>query len=108
MSDQYPWQSEYREWQRRREADPGPLREGLDLDRIADLDEWLSHPASWVRTELFVIQWSGLVPYLSRAHAWKMAPGSGDRKAMLEVILCERGRRKMKAQVVGTEDEVTE
>lgn len=88
-------QEPYREWQRQQENNSGPLLEP-ELDSLAGLGTWLSHPSNWKKTELFIVIWDGTVPSISSSHAWKMAPDCPDRVPLLQVILYERRCRKAK------------
>ena len=89
-----------------RQLHPPELKENIDLDTISDLAEWMSHPSSWVRSELFVIVWKGAVPHLSLNQAWMMDPSCADRRSLVEVAFLERRRRK--TRIVEPEKEVTE
>lgn len=88
------WQAPYDQWARERERNPGPIPTEPDLDTLAGLREWLSHPANWKKTELFVVGWNGLTPWISSHHAWKLAPDSAHGQSLLEVILWDRRKRK--------------
>lgn len=94
----YDWQEPFKKWQRERERDPGPVPEDADLDTLRGLEAWLTHPANWRKTDLFIVGWEGLVPWLSQSHAWKLAPECNDRQGLLEVILYERRHRRLRGQ----------
>ena len=95
-NDNQSWQEPYLQWQRERERNPGVLSPDLDLDTIAGCREWLSHPSNWMRTELFIIRFEGLLPKISSFHAWKLAPDCGEAKGMIEVVISERRNRRYK------------
>lgn len=92
------------EWQHSREKDPGPMPEG-DLDTIEGLRAWLSHPANWVKTDLFIVIWDGYVPQISYSHAYKLAPASKDGVGLLQVILADRRRRKTRPKTEREKEE---
>ena len=90
------WNEEYIAWQHMVEKSPTPLPPDIDLDTLSGLGQWLSHPSNWMNTDLYVIKWNGLIPSISRFHAWKLAPGCPERTGLLGVLLYERKYRRLR------------
>jgi hypothetical protein len=87
----------FRRWREERRRDPGPPPSqelGRNLDTLADVDVWLSHPSNWVGGKFDIVRWDGFVPRIADAHAWQLAPGCWGREMMLRVVLLEHRRRK--------------
>lgn len=98
MSIMTDWMEPFEAWCDQQECEPKPLPEGLDLDTVEGMGTWLSYPANWVRSDLFVLKWDGMVPRLARNYAWNIAPGCPDRKTMIEVAIYERRRRRERSR----------
>lgn len=92
------WQRPFEHWRDIQRLNPTPLPTEINLDTIEGIEKWLMHPSNWKDTDLYVIGWNGLVPWISANHAWRLAPDCHDRKSLILVVLIERRRRKFRSQ----------
>lgn len=75
-------------------SDPGM---GTNLDTLEKVKRWLQHPDHWFTGETFIIQWDGLVPYITRRHAERLRVETHDT-GLYEVVLKEQYRLKHKKE----------
>lgn len=96
------WRQPFERWATEREREPGPVPD-QHLDTLSGLARWLSHPSNWVRSDIFVVVWYGLVPKISRSYAWKLAPEAIERhgRGLLESIMWDRQRRQASSGSAG-------
>lgn len=90
------WQKPFKKWQNDVEHSSSELPDCSNLETVSGMCKWLSHPKNWKKTELLIIGWNGLIPWISYNHAWKLAPGCSEGHDLIMAILSERSRRRTK------------
>jgi hypothetical protein len=62
----------------KKEPEPLPISFGRNLGTVERAREWLSNPHNWFESELFILRWDGIVPYISRRAAQGMIERTWD------------------------------
>ena len=73
--------------------DPPPIELGRDLKSIEDAHRWLSHPSNWIKSQLFIIKWDGVVPYIEESRGMELLREGFDKSILLSVISQQRERK---------------
>lgn len=88
------WQLEFKRWQIETINKNVDILDNIDLETVSGIHQWLSHPSNWKNTDVFIIGWNGLYPWISERHAWKFAPNCKDGKELAEIVLYDRNKRR--------------
>ena len=85
-------------------AEPLPESFARNLDTIEKAREWLTNPNHWTDTEIVILTWVGLIPFVNRHHGERLLNEPWDN-GIPWVVVTEQKRRRSKKERGETLDE---